>query len=36
MSAWMRDMLCDLLHKAYGRDDNHLSERDPLLTLFCE
>src|SRR5262249_34092698 len=22
-SAWMRDVLCDLLRKAYGRDDNH-------------
>ena len=23
ISAWMRDVLCDLLRKAYGRDDNH-------------
>jgi RNA polymerase sigma-70 factor (ECF subfamily) len=22
-SAWMRDVLCDQLRKAYGRDDNH-------------
>jgi RNA polymerase sigma factor (sigma-70 family) len=22
-SAWMRDVLCDRLRKAYGRDDNH-------------
>jgi DNA-directed RNA polymerase specialized sigma24 family protein len=22
-SAWMRDLLCDLLRKSYGRDDNH-------------
>jgi RNA polymerase sigma-70 factor (ECF subfamily) len=22
-SAWMRDVLCDLLRKEYGRDDNH-------------
>jgi RNA polymerase sigma-70 factor (ECF subfamily) len=22
-SAWMRDVLCDLLRKVYGRDDNH-------------
>jgi RNA polymerase sigma-70 factor (ECF subfamily) len=22
-SAWMRDVMCDLLRKAYGRDDNH-------------
>src|SRR5262249_12121325 len=22
-SAWMRDVLCDLLRKAYGRSDNH-------------
>jgi RNA polymerase sigma-70 factor (ECF subfamily) len=22
-SAWMRDVLCDLLREAYGRDDNH-------------
>jgi RNA polymerase sigma-70 factor (ECF subfamily) len=22
-SAWIRDVLCDLLRKAYGRDDNH-------------
>jgi len=22
-SAWMRDVLCDLLRKAYGRGDNH-------------
>ena len=37
-SAWMRDVLCDQLRKAYGRDDNHpavlpldggLSDTDP-------
>src|SRR3954469_3200791 len=22
-SAWMRDVLCDLLREAYGRDDTH-------------
>jgi RNA polymerase sigma factor (sigma-70 family) len=26
-SAWMRDVLCDLLRKEYGRSDNHLAVR---------
>jgi RNA polymerase sigma-70 factor (ECF subfamily) len=30
-SAWMRDVLCDLLRKSYGRDDNHPA----LLPLDC-